>query len=153
MDVNKAKGGSFGLSYPMLAMSNYIILSLQMKVFMQAQGVWAAVEPSDAKAVIEEKMDKVALVMVYQGIPEEILLLVTEKKTTKKTWDTIKTLCQGAYRVKKARVQTLKAEFEALSMKDLYQLDDFYMKINGLVTNIRALGETMQESYVVKKLL
>lgn len=32
-------------------------------------------------------------------------------------------------------------------------LDDFYMKLNGLVTNIRALGEEMKESYVVKKLL
>lgn len=27
------------------------------------------------------------------------------------------------------------------------------MKLNGLVTNIRALGEEIQESYVVKKLL
>lgn len=60
---------------------------------------------------------------------------------------------QGAERVKNVKVQTLKSEFEALTMKDDEQLDDFCMKVNGLVTNIRALGEEMKEAYVVKKLL
>lgn len=62
-------------------------------------------------------------------------------------------MCQGAERVKKARVQTLKSEFESMHMKDAETLDDFYLKLNGLVTNIRSLGEEIQESYVVKKLL
>lgn len=62
-------------------------------------------------------------------------------------------MCQGADRFKKAKVQTLKTEFETLSMRENEQLDDFYLKLNGIVTNIRALGEEMKESYVVKKLL
>lgn len=62
-------------------------------------------------------------------------------------------MCQGADTVNKARVQTLKAEFETLSMKNIDQLDDFCMKLNGIVTNIRALGEEISETYVVKKLL
>lgn len=39
--------------------------------------------------------------------------------------------------MKKARIQTLKAEFESLSMIESDQLDEFYMKLNALVTNIR----------------
>lgn len=62
-------------------------------------------------------------------------------------------MCQGADRVKKARIQTLKAEFETLRMDENEQLEDFYMKLNGLVSTIRALGEEMNEMYVVKKLL
>lgn len=38
-------------------------------------------------------------------------------------------------------------------MKEMEQLDDFCMKLYGIVTNIRVLGETMEETYVVKKLL
>ncbi|KAK1391810.1 hypothetical protein POM88_010866 [Heracleum sosnowskyi] len=38
-------------------------------------------------------------------------------------------------------------------MKDSEQLDDFCLKLNGLVANIRALGETIGDEYVVKKLL
>lgn len=65
----------------------------------------------------------------------------------------MKTMCQGAERVKKAKVQTLRTEFESMGMKENEQLDDFYLKLNRLVTHIRALGEEMKESYVVKKLL
>lgn len=146
-------GGSFGLSYPTLTKGNYTAWSMKMIVFMQAHGVWEAVEPSDPKAVIEEKTDKIALAMIYQAIPEEILLSLANKKTSKDAWDAIRTMCQGAERVKQAKVQTLRAEFEALSMKDTDQIDDFSVKINGVVSNIRALGEEVAESYVVKKLL
>ena len=59
----------------------------------------------------------------------------------------------GEERVKAAKVQTLKTEFESLNMKETEQLDDFCMKLTGLVTNIRVLGETVEETYVVKKLL
>lgn len=149
----KPNGGSFGLNYPMLTKENYTARSVKMKVFLQAQSVWSAVEPTDPKSTVEEKTDKIALAMLYQGIPEDVLLSVVDKKTAKNTWNAIKTQCQGADRVKKAKVQTLKAEFESLSMKDTDALDDFCMKLNGIVTNIRALGEEMKESYVVKRLL
>lgn len=73
---------------------------------------------SDPKTIIEEKTDKVALTMIYQGIPEDVLLSLAEKKTAKDAWEAIRTLCLGVDRVKKARIQTLKSEFEALCMKD-----------------------------------
>ncbi|XP_074323302.1 uncharacterized protein LOC141660235 [Apium graveolens] len=38
-------------------------------------------------------------------------------------------------------------------MKDNESLNDFTMNLNGLVTNIRVLGEDIHESYVVKQLL
>lgn len=38
-------------------------------------------------------------------------------------------------------------------MKETETIDEFCMKINELVSNIRTLGETVEESYVVKKIL
>lgn len=137
----------------MQARSNYTAWAFKMKVFMQAQGVWGAVELSDPKVAVEEKVDKVAMEMIYRGIREDVLLSLADKKTAEDVWDSIKTLHQGADRVKKAKIQTLKAEFESLSMKENENVDGFHMRLNGLVTNIRALGEEMAESYVVKKLL
>lgn len=147
------KGGSMGLSYPMLTKSNYTAWALKLKVFMQAHGIWEAVEPTDPKNIVEERIDKIALAMIYQAIPEEMLLSLAEKKISKDAWEAIKTMCQGADRVKTAKIQTLKAEFESLSMNNTEILDDFCTKLNGLVTNIRALGEEIQEAYIVKKLL
>ncbi|XP_074383708.1 uncharacterized protein LOC141725156 [Apium graveolens] len=78
---------------------------------------------------------------------------MADKETALKAWEAIKTMCQGANHVKKAKVKTMKSEFETLRMKDSDQLDDFCMKLNGLVTNIQALGEGISKSYVVKRFL
>ena len=65
----------------------------------------------------------------------------------------MKIMCLGAHRVKKVRIQTLKVEFEFLSMKDTNLIDNSCMKLNGIITNIWALGEPVEEAYAVKKLL
>ncbi|KAL8119266.1 hypothetical protein AgCh_016693 [Apium graveolens] len=153
METNKAKEISIGVTYPILTKINYAALSLKMKVFMQAYGVWDAIEPKSVKAEIEDKIDKKALAVIYQGIPENVLLGIAGKTTSKEAWNAIKTMSLGAGKVKAAKSQMLKGEFEALSMKETDSLDDFYLKLHGLVINIRALGESMEESYVVKKLL
>ncbi|XP_074362300.1 uncharacterized protein LOC141702534 [Apium graveolens] len=152
MENSKAKDGTIGLTYPMLNRGNYTAWALKMKVYMQAHEVWIAIESDDTKLPIEDQTDKIALVAIYQGIPEDVLLSVAEKKTAKEAWDAFKTMCLGADRVKTVRIQTLKAEFETLSMKDTESLDDFCMKLNGLVTTI-SLGEAVKEAYIVKKLL
>ncbi|XP_074363324.1 uncharacterized protein LOC141703782 [Apium graveolens] len=153
MDPGKNKDGAVSLSYPMLTRANYTAWALKMKVYMQAHGVWDAIVPKDPKTVVEDKVDKIAMATIYQSIPEDILLSVVDKETTKDTWDAVKVMCKRADRVKKARVQTLKSEFESMSMKDSDSLDDFCLKISALVTNIRALGEEVVEAYVVKKIL
>lgn len=71
----------------------------------------------------------------------------------KEAWEAIKNLFMGAERVKEAKVQILKGEFESLVMKDTDQVDDFCMKLSGIVTNIKVLGETVEELVVVRKIL
>ncbi|KAL8124007.1 hypothetical protein AgCh_011856 [Apium graveolens] len=111
MDTGKGLSGSLGLSYPILTRSNYTTWALKIKVYLKAQGVWNAIESKDA--AVEDKTDKVAIVMIYQGIPEEFLLALAEKETANWVWEALKMLCQGADKVKKARVQTLKSDFKA----------------------------------------
>ena len=149
-EFSKGKEGQIGFNYPLLTKTNYTAWAMKKKVFLQAYNVWEAVEPKDPKAVIEDKADKRAMAMIYQSISEELLLTLAERKTAKDVWEAIKTASLGADRVKKAKAQTLKVEFESLSMKDSEQLDDFSL---GLFARIRALGEPIGEEYVVKKIL
>lgn len=134
----------------MLSRENYAAWAIKMKVFMQALNVWEAVEP---KAAVDGRKDKMAMAAIYQAIPEDILLSLAEKQTAKELWDTLKMIYMGADRVKTAKVQTLKAEFEILKMSESETVDDFSAKIGNIVSNIRALGETMDEAYIVKKIL
>ncbi|XP_074342765.1 uncharacterized protein LOC141680436 [Apium graveolens] len=154
METGKAKESTISLSYPMLTCANYIVWVMKMKVYMQAHEVWEGVSPKDPKTTeVDDKIDKIALAAIYQGIPEDVLLSLADKGTAKEAWEAIKVLRQGAETVKTAKVQTLKEEFESMTMKDNETFDDFSMKLNGLVANIRALGEEIAESYVVKKIV
>ncbi|XP_074361120.1 uncharacterized protein LOC141701344 [Apium graveolens] len=124
-----------------------------MKVNMQAHDIWKAVELADPKVAAEEKKDRLALAAIYQSIPEDILLSVAVKNTTKETWDAIKMMFLGSDRVRQTKVQTFKSEFAVLSMKETKTIGEFCMMLNDLVTNIRALGEIVEKGFVVKKLL
>lgn len=92
------------------------------------------------------------LAAIYQGIPEDLLLSLAEKKTAKEAWEALKVMFMGADRVKNARIQTLKAEFETMSMKETEAVDEFATKATNMMSTMRSLGDTMEESYVVKKI-
>ncbi|XP_020260266.1 uncharacterized protein LOC109836694 [Asparagus officinalis] len=146
------KVGSLTLQYPTLSRDNYASWAIKMKVYMKAQDVWDAIEPA-AGASVEHRKDQMALAAIYQGIPEETLMVIAEKQTAKEAWETLKTMHLGADRVRNAKVQTLKSEFELLRMKENDNVDDFSTKLTGVVNKIRALGGEMEENYVVRKLL
>lgn len=59
---------------------------MKMKVFMEAHRVWDVIEPKDPKGVIENKIDKRALAIVYQGIPDDMLLTIANRKTFEEAW-------------------------------------------------------------------
>ncbi|CAM8994711.1 unnamed protein product [Rhodiola kirilowii] len=147
-----SKESSLSLQYPMLSRNNYVAWAIKMKAYMDAQGVWDAIEDVAGMAM-EVRKDKMALAVIYQAIPEDMLLMVAEKKTAKEAWEMLKIMHLGADRVKNARVQTLKSEFEVLRMKESDSVDDFAMKLTTIVNKIRSLGDTMDESYVVRKFL
>lgn len=50
-------------------------------------------------------------------LPDDLLMQVARKKTGKKVWESLKARFVGEERVKEARLQTLKSEFDALHMK------------------------------------
>ncbi|XP_074355921.1 uncharacterized protein LOC141695582 [Apium graveolens] len=124
-----------------------------MKVIMKAQGVWCTIEQKDPKGAVDEKIVQVALAAIYQGVPEDVLLSIADKETAKEAWEVIKMMCMGVEKVKEAKVQTLKGEFSSLIMKEMDKIEGFCMKLSEIVTNIRVLGEIMEESGVVRKIL
>ncbi|XP_020585663.1 uncharacterized protein LOC110028241 [Phalaenopsis equestris] len=131
MAVTKiGKEGNVTLSYPLLTKSNYSVWALKMRVNLQAQGVWEVVEQDE----VEERKDRMALVAIYQALPEDVLLMVAEKDSAKQAWETLKTMHVGVERVKEAKVQTLRTHFEAIRMKDGETVDDFAMKLTSIVT-------------------
>ncbi|XP_018476436.1 uncharacterized protein LOC108847632 [Raphanus sativus] len=78
---------------------------------------------------------------------------VGEQTAAKDIWNAIKSRHLGADRVKEARLQTLMAKFDRLKMDDNDTVDDFAGKISSQSFKAASLGETIEESKMVKKFL
>ena len=126
---------------------------MKMKVYLSAQGVWDAIESTESLDSLDERKDQMALVAIYQAIPEEMLFLLVEKETAKEAWQTLKTIHVGAERVNEAKIQTLKIEFEIMNMKKSETIDDYAARLTEVVNKIRTFGDKFEEAYLVKKFL
>ncbi|KAL8116623.1 hypothetical protein AgCh_022969 [Apium graveolens] len=144
--TGKIKDGGFGLNYPMLTRENYTAWEIKMKVFMQAHGVWHAIDFKDPKKPMEERTDKIAMAAIYQAIPKDVLLSIAEKATTKEAWDAIKTLCPGAERVKRAKrlLRDVPSQFLSIAstIEQFGDLDKMSMK--KVVGSLKAHEECLK---------
>ncbi|KAL6638933.1 hypothetical protein ACP70R_023569 [Stipagrostis hirtigluma subsp. patula] len=148
--VQQVKEAGVTVRYPMLSENNYGVWAVKMKIFMRAQGVWAAVEGDEA---VDEKKEQMALAAIVQAVPEAVVMAISEKETAKEAWDALKKMHIGEDRVKKARVQTLKRELDGLYMGESEKINEFALKVTTIVNEIRTLGTKMEETTVVEKLL
>ncbi|XP_062188979.1 uncharacterized protein LOC133892311 [Phragmites australis] len=152
--VPHSAGGSSGVSlaYPLLSSTNYTAWAIKVEAILDAQGLWEVVNPAKGE-VADARKDKTARAQLLQALPEDILMQVSQKKTAKELWDSLKTRFVGADRVKAARLSTLKGEFDLLRMKEGEPLDDYAGKISGMAARYANLGATLDDSAMVKKLL
>nr|GEX38451.1 zinc finger, CCHC-type [Tanacetum cinerariifolium] len=80
-----------------------------------AHGLWKTIDTEDTT---DEKKSHTSNAMIFQTLPEDVLMHVAQCSTTKEVWDSIKVLFIGVDLVQKARSQTLRSELESLKMKE-----------------------------------
>ncbi|XP_047328199.1 uncharacterized protein LOC124931713 [Impatiens glandulifera] len=137
--------------YPQLTHTNYISWVIRVQAMMEDQGVWEAVESVEGTE-IDVRLDKKARSHLLQALPEDLLMQVANKKTAKEVWDCLKTRFVGADRVKNARLQTLKSEFDRMHMNDSESLDQYAGRLTSISVRYSSLGETLNDIAIVKKL-
>lgn len=94
-----------------------------------------------------------ATALIFQSIPETLVLQVGSLGSAKKVWEAIKTRHVGVEWVREARLHTLMLEFDRVKMKDTDKIDDFVGKISEIASKAAALGTTIENIKLVKKLL
>ncbi|CAA7059095.1 unnamed protein product [Microthlaspi erraticum] len=144
-------GNTASIQCPMLTATNYTVWAIRMEVALGVHKVWDVIE-EEVETSSNEK-NKMALALIFQSIPEALVLQVGGLKTAKKVWEAIKSRNMGAERVKEARLQTLMSEFERLRMKESETIDEFGGKLAEIASKAAALGETIEEPKLVKKFL
>ncbi|XP_073355224.1 uncharacterized protein [Aegilops tauschii subsp. strangulata] len=134
--------------YPPLTATNYFEWSLIMKVNMEAQRVWDAIEGGRSFS-----QDRAALAPILRAVPDEMHSTLVMKATAKEAWDAIKIMRVSDARIREAKAQTLLKEFDDVRMRSGETLDELAMRMNGIANKLRTLAENLDEVKVVKKLL
>jgi hypothetical protein len=141
------EGGSG--NWPQLTKTNYNEWSLRMKLKLQARHLWDAVEFDDA----EFDDDRNALDAICNAVPEDMIPALATKATAKEAWEAIRTLRIGDDRVRKATAQNLRAEYEAIHLREGEAIEDFALRLTGIVQRLATLGDPEAEEKVVAKYL
>ncbi|GKD10972.1 zinc finger, CCHC-type containing protein [Tanacetum coccineum] len=121
-----------------------------METILKAHGLWKTIDTKDA---VDEKKAHTSKAMIFQTLPEDVLMQVAQCSTTKEVWDSIKVLFIGVDLVQKARSQTLRSELESLKMKESETISGFASKLSSIRAKFRNLGTTLESKIIVRKLL
>ncbi|KAG8095136.1 hypothetical protein GUJ93_ZPchr0012g20236 [Zizania palustris] len=148
-EIVREGGGSGAMSYPSLTKTNYTEWSIIMRVQLQGAGLWEAVETGEAS----ERQERQALGAILRSVPSEMVPVLAAKDNAKDAWDAIKVMRVGVNRVREARRQKLRKEFENLAFKSGEAIEDFTLRIASILNELQSLGDSTTELQAVQKYL
>ena len=139
---------------PPLTCSNYAKWSLLMEVSLQARGLWAAIEGAeDLDDEYGYRNDRSALELIYRSVPAELLPVLRKHKTSMACWEAIRKMRAGSERVREAKAQGLRSEYDQLRHKSGESVDQLAMCLTGLTARLSELGDPIDEKKVMQKWL
>lgn len=140
-------GSGTNLAFPTLTHSNYTDWALITECNLQAASLWVATKDD----TVSRKEDRQAVAALIRSTPPEMDSMLMAKACPKKAWASIGTQRLGSDRVHEANAQRLQADFENIAFKDGECVDNFAMRIDGLATQLRSLGDTVDDARIVQK--
>jgi len=135
--------------YPMLTRTNYAEWVVLMKVMLKARRLWAAVTVGTA----DEEDDQSAMEAILKSVPTEYVVPLGAKDSAKEAWESLETMRLGGDRVRKAKAQQLRREYEAIAFRDGEAIEDFALRLTSLVSQLAQVGVDIGEEEAAAKYL
>lgn len=149
---------------PLFDRTNYAFWSIRMETYLSALGfdIWQSVvdgyktlatSPTNVAGKKLSECNAKAKNAILCGLPESEFLKVMHCKSAQEMWDKLKNIYQGDDKVKKAKLQTHRGQFEGLKMEEEENIVQYLLHVDEIDNTIRGLGEEIEESKVVQKVL
>jgi hypothetical protein len=147
---------SYKNGIPQFDGQKYAFWSIRMKAYIQAQGfqVWQsivdgyttpAVPPTSDKAVKLSENNSKAINALLNGLGDTVFTKVAHCKSAKEIWDKLQNIYEGDSKVKTAKLQTYRGQFEQLKMKEDEDITTYLLQVDETVNAIIRLGEEIEE--------
>ena len=146
--------------------SNYVFWKVHMPAFLCAidETMWDFVENGYVKpTTAKSKWDKAILALVnanskainaiFCGVSIDEFHRISHVKAAKEVWTIFETTYEGIKKVKDTKLQMHTTWFEEVKMSDDESFDSFYGRLNEIVIAKLNLGEKIENTKVVRKIL
>ena len=90
---------------------------------------------------------------IFCGVSPNEFHRISHVTIAKEAWKILETTYEGTKKVKDTKLQMLTTRFEEIKMSEDESFDSFYGKLNEVVIGKFSLGEKMEDSKVVRKIL
>lgn len=133
-----------------------------MKTLFKSQELWDLVEngfedtqPTEPSQQLREsrKKDSKALFMIQQALDDDIFPRISAATTSNEAWEILQQEYLGDRKVVAVKLQTLRRDFENLSMQKTESVQDYMSRVSALVNLMRSYGERLSSESVVSKVL
>ena len=128
------------------------------------ESIWDSIENGYVKPItIKSEWDKAALALanvnskainaIFCGVSSDEFHRMSHMKTAKEAWTILEMTYESTKKVKDTKLQMLTTKFEKLKTGDDEAFNSFYGKLNEIVIAKFNLGENIEDSKVVRKIL
>lgn len=83
------------------------------------------------------------------GLYESEFVKVMHCDSAQVMWDKLRNAYEGDEKVKKAKLQTHRMQFESLKMKDDEDVAAYFLRVDEVVNSFKGLGETVDDKVVI----
>jgi hypothetical protein len=87
------------------------------------------------------------------GLSDTVFTKVAHYKSAKEILDKLQNIYEGDTKVKATKLQTYRGQFEQLKMKEDEDIVVYFLRFDETVNEIIGLGEEIEESVIVQKIL
>jgi hypothetical protein len=90
---------------------------------------------------------------LLNGLDDKVFTKVAHCKSAKDIWDKLRNIYEGDSKVKAAKLQTYRGQFEQPKMKENEDIAAYFLRVDETVNAIIGLGEEIEESVIFQKVL
>eukprot|EP00253_Pinus_taeda_P017472 PITA_17472 len=149
---------------PIFDGTNFVYWKVRVTTYFQSLGteVWdimntrytfPSATPTDPAEKKQFETNTKAVNTLLGCLSQSEFIKVMQYKTAKEIWDKIVLSYEGDEKVKQAKLQTLRIQYENLRMYNDESVANYFLRIDEIVNCMKNLGEEIKEAIVVEKFL
>ena len=155
--VSATNTGGFIHALPVLDGKNYDQWVVRMEAILGFHEILGIVKEGISEKEKDDaaimKKDFKAKCLLHQCVDLVVFEKIAKASTTKEAWEILQKAFGNAGKTKKVKLQSLRRQYELLSMSDQETVVDYFNRMQLLVNSMKTYGESLSDQMIVEKIL